>query len=964
MTPHPTAAPAAASAAAPPKSISILLLVFLFALLALFSAAHASPAFAQVEDDTMKEEPSGSEDTGEDDRICGEFGCTKDPTPSGDGEDDTKGTGAMNPDENGSEEGDGRDDDGDGETTDDDGSMGTENEATEGGSCDILGIDVCAPAKWAIKGILDAAWQWVVGITESLADAVMQTAFTLPSMDGELLDKYDAMVDTVKPGIIVGVLFVSLGMMLAPANRGTQHALLSGLPKVFLVGAALAFFPEFVTMMTDITGGLGGEFGAQAEVGKAFGDILADAAFFATAATIFSGMNPGIGAIVMGVVLLPLLFLLILVWAVGIVVDFLFAVLVMLGPVCLICWPMPGLQTITVVWFRALMACFLIPLIFSVEAAVGSWIVGAPSILTNSGQSGEDWAPALASIVLIVLILIMAATPKMVLNWAFGGAMGGSFSFKGAKHAVRDYTRDLMKSAAQAYAPGSKTAGAALGAAGGGRSGGGADAFRNGFAGAAGAATGAALGAAARNVKNPFGSRANPASDIGAAQNRDRGMRDRNEDPLKKAQEAMKGEAKPPANAGERANVGLRQGLRGESPLASPDKEKAEMPAAAPENAKATSRDGAPAAREAATAAVEEAMAQDQAAHDESSLAGDGTASDVAGTAADTAAVEESSLAAAESGMPTPDASAPVEAPAEAPAAVPDGSGYREQLAATGHSDAAIGSLAGSAAHFAQGAKEDRYERDHAQAMADGTARADQQLAQAQTMRQNAQDLPGIYNNERGELLASAEAMEAQANTSRAQLPQEAHRIAAGGAAEAYSVAMGQFAGEAAEQAATARADAAMSVAADYADARHHEAVEQLQGAEAALTAATTPGVIAPGQPNSTPEDIAGLEHQVEQGQRAVAAWAPGGAARRDHLQSQATEAKKAEYDRFYEGISGNHASRGARSPGYDYNPPQGPPRFPTSGVPSSSSQPSGEHPLLGPESSRPRFKTSRPRTR
>lgn len=978
-SPSPDATGTRAPRGAVPKRLAVVVAVLLLACVAALWLPQA--ALAQDED-AMKEDPPKAGESSDNDCIMTDNGCVNDPTPDNDGTDDSTGSDSMKPDENGSEGGNGEDDDGDGSTTDDDSAMGDDNGETgsgnneqTGGACDIMGVDVCAPVIAAIKGILDKAWTWVVGITERLAEEVMNTAFTLPSLeDGELLGKYDAMVDTVKPAIVVGVLLLALGMMLSPSNVTAQHAILNGLPKIALVGLALAFLPEFVGMMTDITGSLGGAFGEQAEVGKAFGDILADAAFFGTAATVFTA-NPGVGAIVAGIVLLPLLALLIVVLAVGILVDFLFSILVLLGPVCLVCWPIPALQSVTVVWFRALMACFLIPLLFSIEAAVGSWIVGSPALLTNGHEAGEDWAPALASVCLIVLILVMAATPRKVLDWAFGAAFGGSFSFKGAKSAVQSFTQDLVKSATQTAAPNSALA-SSLGGAGRGKDRG----LSSALAGAAGSAVGANVGAAAKNVNLAGGAAGGSAGGVavgvaglvGSAAGGRRGLREQPADPLKSARAAMGADAaasqgKKPSPENARQQNATRQGTSPQSVrdagLGNAQKigdkkeaagEKPQARGAAPDSAgfqKAQAQQHAPGRFEEAKSAYESSAARaqaqvgtpSQAPASAEAPAGPMAAAPHAEPMPTNAGVEQGGLAdaqhaapvgAAEEGLadaqhPVSDA-APQAAPAQGigEAAQQPAEGWQQHLAQNGFGDGvgdAIGRDAETSGQLAGGAA---YQRASAAVTEAGGARADAMNASAQALRRQGNELPGVSNPERGQMRTQAEALESQAASIRSELPKEAHAAGMRASAQASATAAGQYAGEAAHTGALQRADAVRGIAATEATEIGARARNEAQIAQSAFDEAQGRHQLTAGTSNDNPQPLQDLAGNLEQANARAASWAPGGAAYNNHVDGRAAAAYRDEYDALYQRATGNEPARNAGSPGYLPRGTGGPPTF------------------------------------
>jgi hypothetical protein len=924
---------------APPALRAALAAIALVMLLvALPSSANAQDVVPTDKQGQQEPDESGGEESGGDESGGGKEGCKW--NEGGDNESwrDRAGSDGYVGDLNGCEEGDGIDQDDDGSPTDEDSGPGADE--FDGGSCEIATFDVCGPAITIVKGILDKAWTWTVGITESVAEWVMGTAFTLPSMDGELLDKYDSMVDTVKPAIIVGVLLLALGMMLSPPNVTAQHAILSGLPKIALVGLALAFFPEFVGMMTDITGSLGSAFGNESEVGGALSQILNAAGTFGIAAGVFTA-NPGIGVVVAGLTVLPLLVLFLIIFAVGILIDFLFAVLVMLGPICLICWPIPGLQTITVVWFRSIMACFLIPVLFSIEAAVGSWIVASPELLTNADGAAGDFQVILGTICLILLMLVMYATPKKVLDWAFGAALGGSFSFKGAKNAVQSFSQELVKGAASTAAPASGLA-TAMGGAGGGKSRG----LSAALAGAAGGAAGAKIGGAAKNVSLAGAVGSGPGGAGGLFGPGKRGLRENPGDPLKTAKDAMgadkaaekNGQKKPEQQKANAAQAGKGTGFADAPKTGTKEADQgAGQGAGQGTDQKSQARGAAAdsagfqkdAAKEQAPGRFEEArQAHDALAGSALSATGSSISDPNAEDAMPTdAGVEEAGLAAA-SATAAGSVAGSVSGEGGVPEAHPSSGGWQEHLAANGFGNDVGDAIGRDAQASGQLAGQSAYERASAALSETGAVQASQLGANVQSLRQQAADLPGVSNPQRGEMRGQADSIESQAAQIRADLPQEAHAAGMRAAASAAPEAAGQYAGEAAHIGAAQRAEAVRPIAAAEATEMGAQARNDTQAAQTAYDDAQGRHQLTADAPNADTGELRDLGRTLEEASTRAAAWAPGGAAYNGHIESRAASAYQQEYDALYQRATGNEPSRGSRSPGYAPRGQGGPPTF------------------------------------
>ena len=285
--------------------------------------------------------------------------------------------------------------------------------------CSVLGIDLCATAKAAARQILTVSWEWMGNTLDKVAEAVMDAAFDLPPLgeNGGIVGKYNEMVDLVKPGLIVGVLVLGILMMVQSANYNSQYAALYGLPKIGFVALCLAFFPQFMEMVSGLSSGIAenlGEGSGPSGIGGALKSIMEKAYEVPGADAVFT-VSPQLGVIIGALLMIPILVMLIFILMVSVIKNVLFGVLVVTGPLALIVYPLPGLSGITGAWFRAVTACFVLPLLFSVELAVGSWLVDAPEVL-GAGDSA-----VMAAFLLIVLLFVMWKTPFKVLEWAFQG---------------------------------------------------------------------------------------------------------------------------------------------------------------------------------------------------------------------------------------------------------------------------------------------------------------------------------------------------------------------------------------------------------------------------------------------------------------------------------------------------------------------------------------------------------------
>lgn len=348
----------------------------------------------------------------------------------------------MNTDENGSQQGDGRDDDGDGNTNEDDEQLGGNANDEESGGL--------------VEGIADTVLTTVVtDIVEKISDAaaalvenfLTEAAFTLPDPTGDIRDFYDKVGTVVQPGAIVLLLLTGLMLMLRGANYNTAYATQSALPKIVFFFAALAFFPKVMKMISDLTQALAGALLDPAQISDAFQRLLGEAGggllFTAAATTATGGGAAGALAIVGGIVAVVgavFCFLLVLL---NVFKGFMFGALFIAGPLALFLYPIPALSGLATQWFKGMLACTAIPLLWSLEAAIGTAIIADPTMVFGEGAGMSLYG----ALVLLVLMWVMIKTPFKVLEWAFFGySSGNGFAGHIAKSVVAStVTRGIGK---------------------------------------------------------------------------------------------------------------------------------------------------------------------------------------------------------------------------------------------------------------------------------------------------------------------------------------------------------------------------------------------------------------------------------------------------------------------------------------------------------------------------------------
>jgi hypothetical protein len=289
--------------------------------------------------------------------------------------------------------------------------------------------------------------------------------FALPDPSGPLMEKYDQVAEKVRPMVLVGML-VTGGLMLArSANYNTAYLLQSGLPRIGLAVLGLAFFPQFAKLIADISNGLASSFYEDTEVTKMFAELLEETIIAEIAAFLAVLLTPaswGILGIMALVFLGPVLVLVLLLFVITYMNGLFFSLLIMTGPIALVCYAVPGLQSVTEVWFKGILASAVLPIIFSIEIMLMSWAGGNPEAIGPAGGT--------ASIVVCVLLLwVMVKTPGKVYHWAFGSMGGGGGGGFLAGMGMRSLLRKGLQVAGGAATGGAAAAaGAAAGAAGGG----------------------------------------------------------------------------------------------------------------------------------------------------------------------------------------------------------------------------------------------------------------------------------------------------------------------------------------------------------------------------------------------------------------------------------------------------------------------------------------------------------------
>ena len=288
-------------------------------------------------------------------------------------------------------------------------------------SCGLM--DMECYAQKGFVAIIRSIADWISRGLEIVLDTLTSAAFALPKPEGDLREKYDSVANLVKPGIVVAFLLLGFATLLRSANLDLHFATQEGLRKILIVAGGLAFFPDFVSMLSDISSGMSDAMWAEADPAAALGKLVFDSVVVAVGAALV----PGVGLTAAGlwalVCLIPAFILAILVLVVAVAKNVMFLIMMMIAPFAIVAYVIPGLSDVAGAWMRGLLACAIIPILYSIELTLGTWIVGAPQLVFPNWTS---ITPLLSTTISVVLLWLMYKTPFKVLSWAFNSYHPGS----------------------------------------------------------------------------------------------------------------------------------------------------------------------------------------------------------------------------------------------------------------------------------------------------------------------------------------------------------------------------------------------------------------------------------------------------------------------------------------------------------------------------------------------------------
>jgi hypothetical protein len=318
------------------------------------------------------------------------------------------------------------------------------------------------------KAIMGFVYDSTVGdLIKKVAEALQAGILGLPAPSGEVASMYEGMVGAMRPVILVGILVTALLMMLRTSNYDIAYAGFSALPRFIGLGIAFAFLPQFMEILSKMTLDV-----SEAFLPSADRAALAGAELFKSAVT--NMLGAGFLNIILAIAFTVVGFGVVLV---AVLKNILFQLLFIAGPFALASSVIPGVNHLAASWFRGVLACAAIPVLWSLELGIASVIVSSPeAIFGEMVDVLGAWSDGIFTSVGAILVLyVMYKTPFKVLEWAFESYDSSRGAWRGLARGVAvGLATSGIRSGVKALA------GAASGGAG-------------------GAAVGAASGADARN---------------------------------------------------------------------------------------------------------------------------------------------------------------------------------------------------------------------------------------------------------------------------------------------------------------------------------------------------------------------------------------------------------------------------------------------------------------------------------
>lgn len=297
-------------------------------------------------------------------------------------------------------------------------------------------------------------------LVEKMLGGIDRMGLALPSPSGALVDKYQSVSEKVRPMVLIGMLMLGVLMMVRSANYNSTYLVQTALPRIGLAVLGLAFFPQIAQMIADLSNGLSSSFYKDADVVNMLVQLIDDSIIANVTVLLATLVNPAgwtVAGIIAAIFLVPVLIMVALLFIITYLNSLFFSLLILVGPIALGCYAIPGLSAVTGAWFKGVLAAALAPVLLSIEIMLMTW-AGTHTEAIGAGK--------FTTIVIAVLMLwMMVKTPGKVYHWAFGSFGGG----EGGSFLAGMGARSLMRMGARALVGGSTgglgTAAASLGAA-------------------------------------------------------------------------------------------------------------------------------------------------------------------------------------------------------------------------------------------------------------------------------------------------------------------------------------------------------------------------------------------------------------------------------------------------------------------------------------------------------------------
>ena len=343
----------------------------------------------------------------------------------------------------------------------------TDDTVADGSSEDVYGREEEDPGGLAgmvldwFKTIMGFVYDSTVGdLIKKVAEALQAGILGLPAPSGEVASMFEGMVGAMRPVILVGILVTALLMMLRTSNYDIAYAGFSALPRFIGLGIAFAFLPQFMEILSKMTLDV-----SEAFLPSADRAAIAGVELFESAVT--NMLGAGFLNIILAIVFTIVGFGVVLV---AVLKNILFQLLFIAGPFALASSVIPGVNHLAASWFRGVLACAAIPVLWSLELGIASVIVASPEVIFGEMVDVLGaWSDGIfTSIGAILVLYVMYKTPFKVLEWAFESYDSSRGAWRGLARGVAvglatGSIRSGVKALASAATGG--TGGAAAGAA-------------------------------------------------------------------------------------------------------------------------------------------------------------------------------------------------------------------------------------------------------------------------------------------------------------------------------------------------------------------------------------------------------------------------------------------------------------------------------------------------------------------